>query len=324
MIKHSANIDPKKQRLLIVLSADTEFDPPPNDGTWWDRPSAGFIDGLPRFQEICDQYRAPATFFCEGKLVEQFPDLFKELAHRHEIGCHSYNHEWLGARPPPKWIPCRNDFSVLSLSEKKRVVRRGIGAIEKAIGKTPRSFKAPFNSVDHPSTLMLLDELGFVADSSLPSFNNETFVHPLRPAPTRHASRENVWEQGNLRMLEIPFTIRSRPLLLHPFDVREEVMDTVGRGMDLALESVILQSKLDALAERYGSLLHITSHPWAFSHLNISGEDGKVNSQRLIKYLDLLTSEFDVDFLTVRDFAETWERYNCSSHSGTRRRRERL
>ncbi len=40
-----------------------------------------------------DKYGAKATFFCLGKNVEMFPELFKEILRRgHSVGNHSYSH----------------------------------------------------------------------------------------------------------------------------------------------------------------------------------------------------------------------------------------
>lgn len=40
-----------------------------------------------------DEYGAKATFFCIGKNVELFPDLFQEIIRRgHSVGNHSYSH----------------------------------------------------------------------------------------------------------------------------------------------------------------------------------------------------------------------------------------
>ena len=314
MKRETANVDTKKKEVSVILSTDTEFDPPQDDGTWWDRPAAGTLDGLPRFLEVCDDFKAPATFFCEGKLVEELPDVFRSLARKHEIGCHSYNHEWLGVRPPPRWIPCRNDFSVLSASEKAKVIRRGMNAIEEVIGRRPLSFKAPFNSVDHPQTLAVLSGLGFKSDSSLPCYDNESFLHPLRPALSRHASDSNLWRAGDLPLLEIPFTTRPRPMFLHPFDAREEVMDTVARGMKLAVESVDFQCRIDGLVGRNVTLVHVTSHPWEFSTMKPWGGDGKLNAKRLEAYLNELVSNYDVTFRTVTQFSRTWENEYCPKH----------
>ncbi len=40
-----------------------------------------------------DEYGAKATFFCIGKNVEQYPDLFGEIVRRgHAVGSHTYSH----------------------------------------------------------------------------------------------------------------------------------------------------------------------------------------------------------------------------------------
>lgn len=43
--------------------------------------------------DILDKYNARATFFCIGKNVEMFPELFEEIKRRgHAVGNHSYSH----------------------------------------------------------------------------------------------------------------------------------------------------------------------------------------------------------------------------------------
>ena len=43
--------------------------------------------------ELCRKYNAKATFFCIGKNVEMFPELFEEVKRRgHAVGNHSYSH----------------------------------------------------------------------------------------------------------------------------------------------------------------------------------------------------------------------------------------
>lgn len=43
--------------------------------------------------DILDKYNAKATFFCIGKNVEMFPELFEEIRRRgHSVGNHSYSH----------------------------------------------------------------------------------------------------------------------------------------------------------------------------------------------------------------------------------------
>jgi peptidoglycan/xylan/chitin deacetylase (PgdA/CDA1 family) len=315
-VKKTANLDLRQQKVIVVLSSDTEFDPPSKNGSWHHRSTARLLDGIPRLLEICDEHKAPATLFSEGKLVEELQELFSDLAKRHEIGCHSFAHEWLGSKRPPRWIPRNDELPVLSSGAKAEILKRAADRIEEAIGKRPRAFKAPFNSIDQPSTLHLLEQAGFETDSSLPCYNAETYRIPLAPAPTRHASESSLWAEGRMRLIEVPFMIRPRPLLFHPFDIREEIMDTVSRGMKIALESVDVQCRLDAISGRDTSLLHITSHPWEFSDIGSSIGYGDRNSRNLDKFLEEVTALYHVEFLTVSGFVKMWDEVCCRMHSG--------
>ena len=47
----------------------------------------------PLVLDLLDKYNAKATFFCIGKNVEMFPELFEEVKRRgHAVGNHSYSH----------------------------------------------------------------------------------------------------------------------------------------------------------------------------------------------------------------------------------------
>jgi peptidoglycan/xylan/chitin deacetylase (PgdA/CDA1 family) len=300
--KQTANVKTRGRKVIVILSSDTEFDPPSEGGTWGKRSSKMLLDGLPRFLDVCDDFQISATLFCEGKLVDDLPDLFRELAKRHEIGCHSFFHEWLGIRPPGVWIPRRGELAVLRNDQKMMVVEQAMDYILRVTGKKPVSFKAPFNSIDHPSTLLLLEKAGFETDSSLPCYDNRSFTHPFRPAPPRHVSARHLWSEGTMRLIEVPFMIRPHPFLLHPFDET------------LALKSTDIHCRIDYLSGRQFSLVHITSHPWEFSDIKPWGR-GKANAEYLTRYLSQLVDFYDVEFLTVGEFARKWENEHCPTHS---------
>ena len=43
--------------------------------------------------DVLDKFNAKATFFCIGKNVELYPELFKEILRRgHSVGNHTYSH----------------------------------------------------------------------------------------------------------------------------------------------------------------------------------------------------------------------------------------
>lgn len=306
--KQTANLKTRGRKVIVILSSDTEFDPPSECGTWGRRSRVMLLDGLPRFLDVCDNFQISATLFCEGRLVDDLPDLFRELAGRHEIGCHSFSHEWLGIRPPGIWIPHREELAVLRNDQKMRVLEQAIDCILRATGKKPVSFKAPFNSIDHPSTLLLLEKAGFETDSSLPCYDNRSFTHPFRPAPPRHVSARHLWSEGTMRLIEVPFMIRPHPLLLHPFD------ETLQRIVKTALKSTDIHCRIDYLSGREFSFVHVTSHPWEFSGVRPWGR-GKANAEYLTRYLSQLAAFYDVEFLTVGEFARRWENEYCPIHS---------
>jgi peptidoglycan/xylan/chitin deacetylase (PgdA/CDA1 family) len=310
-LKNTPNFEPKDRRVAILLSSDTEFDPPSGNETWQRRSTTRLVDGLPRFLEVCDVFRASATLFSEGKLVEQLPDLFRDLARNHEIGCHSYAHEWLGTKSPPRATLRRDDLAPLRPIDKENVLRRAIAAIQDATGKKPRSFKAPFNSIDDPSTLQLLDQLGFVSDSSLPCFNHES--SSLLPTTVRHTNRSNLWTEGDANLIEIPHFVRARLMLFHPFDLGESVTQLLSRGTKPAVEDVDLLCRMDSLLGKSSSVVHLSSHPWEFSELD--GRRNKASTQRLVGYLSELMHRFDVEFLTMTEFAAKWEKESCRKHA---------
>ena len=51
-------------------------------------------DVTPWVLDLLDEYSAKATFFCLGKNVEQYPDVYNEIIARgHAVGSHSYSHQ---------------------------------------------------------------------------------------------------------------------------------------------------------------------------------------------------------------------------------------
>ena len=88
-------------------------------------------------------------------------------------------------------MPHRGESRVLSTDEKGKLLKRASAAIEKIIGNKPVSFKAPFNSIDHPLSLAVLDQVGVHTDSSLPCYSTESFINPIRPTPVHHAAESH-------------------------------------------------------------------------------------------------------------------------------------
>lgn len=105
--------------------------------------------------DFLEQHHVAATFFCEGRTVDEFPSLIGEISARgHEIACHTYSHRPL--------------FSV-SVDEFRRDLEQNIETIYKATSLTVKGFRAPFFS-SVPKTKWLysvLREFGFTYSSSV-------------------------------------------------------------------------------------------------------------------------------------------------------------
>jgi peptidoglycan-N-acetylglucosamine deacetylase len=117
---------------------------------------------LPRIHDLLDRHDIPATFMVPGQVVDDHPDACAEIAARgrHEAGYHGYHHE-----------------SVLevTIEEERELMKRGIARLEDAFGATPRGNRSPPFALG-PHTADLLEEFGFVYDSSL--FGHD---EPYRP-----------------------------------------------------------------------------------------------------------------------------------------------
>ena len=117
--------------------------------------------GVHKVLALLDKYRIPATFFIPAWVAETYPEHFKEIAGRaHEIGYHGYYHE-----------------SVVGMRmEKERdLMQRGAAVLERITGQTPKGNRSvPFDL--GPNTAKLLQELGYVYDSSTMGVDNPYWV----------------------------------------------------------------------------------------------------------------------------------------------------
>lgn len=107
---------------------------------------------IPRLMRVFQHYDMQQTFFIPGWCVENYPQAIKTLVdHGHEIAHHGYLHE---------------RTNELSEVDERRVLDRGVRAIEKMTGERPTGYRAPsYAFSDH--TLEHLIGLGFAYDSSL-------------------------------------------------------------------------------------------------------------------------------------------------------------
>jgi peptidoglycan/xylan/chitin deacetylase (PgdA/CDA1 family) len=86
-----------------------------------------------------------------GHTAETYPQVTAAIAEQgHEIGHHGYCHE---------------NFAALDLPESRSVIRKGVEALKRVTGQSPRGFRAPGSELDGDLLEVLVEE-GFSYDSS--------------------------------------------------------------------------------------------------------------------------------------------------------------
>lgn len=107
------------------------------------------------------------TWFIPGHSAESFPEQTRAiLATGCELGLHGYCHE--GA---PQ----------LTEEQERAVLERCIAIAEKLTGKKPRGYRAPLYQI-REATVKLLEEHGFLYDSSLTHYDSTPYHLPRMPA----------------------------------------------------------------------------------------------------------------------------------------------
>jgi len=176
------------------------------------------LDALPRFRELFEGRRIPATFFVVGQMAESelgreaFPAL---RAAGHELANHSYTHPYDLFRQPPEAIADE--------------VGRAHRAIAAACGAAPRGFRAPGYGLS-PALLDAVAAAGYTYDSSvLPSPpyyaakavimglmrlagrpSHSALADPRLPLAPRQPYRPDPtapWREGQSSLVELPIAV---------------------------------------------------------------------------------------------------------------------
>lgn len=174
--------------LRIALGFDMETDV----GSW-----TPFYEALrPGGKAILDTLAAndvTATFFFTSDAAQEAPEVVLAVREAgHEIGAHTLFHETIGE---PLW-PIPGAFPILPEEVPNRL-RKCTERIESIAGVRPVSFRCPrlFGST---AVTNALEELGYVADATLPMFHFRDRVEPYHP------SKDDWTVPGDLKLLQIP------------------------------------------------------------------------------------------------------------------------
>ncbi len=143
--------------------------------------------GVPRILELLERHELKATFFVPGHTAESFPaETESILAAGHELAHHSYSHL---------------DPSTQSPGEERADMERGWKALG-GLGVEPLGYRSPSADLSE-STLALVEEFGFLYDSSLMADD----YRPFRPRIGDRVSRDQPLERGReSRLWELPLS----------------------------------------------------------------------------------------------------------------------
>jgi peptidoglycan/xylan/chitin deacetylase (PgdA/CDA1 family) len=225
--------------------------------------------GLPRILELLDRHELPATVMVPGQVADDHPRECAEIAARgiHEVAYHGYHHE-----------------SVLDIpiEEERELMKRGIAKLEETFGATPRGNRSPPFALG-PNTADLLEELGFVYDSSL--FGHDEPYRPRVPTVT-----------GRLRdFVELPVSweLDDAPYFLFSFFPYMSGLSTPSQVLE------IWKAEFDG-SYRVGGCFLLVVHPFCIGrHPRMAMLD------ELVQYIKGFP---DVWFAHHLDVAEEWKR----------------
>jgi peptidoglycan/xylan/chitin deacetylase (PgdA/CDA1 family) len=184
--------DPLVPRSTVCLSFDFDalsvwlaYERPSRAMLW--RGEYGARVGVPRILDLLRSHSLDATFFVPGHTVESFPEETAAILEAgHEVGHHSYAHVDPSGQPP----------------DEERADMERAWAVLEGIGVTPLGFRSPSADLSEV-TLELVEELGFVYDSSLMADD----YRPFRPRIGDRVARGVPLERGReARFWELPIS----------------------------------------------------------------------------------------------------------------------
>ncbi|MBU6998010.1 MAG: polysaccharide deacetylase family protein [Theionarchaea archaeon] len=138
--------------LSFMFTIDAERDHCPHGKTYHG------MTMLPHALDFCTDHEITATVFCTGDIARKFPDILKEVAKNHEVGCHMDHHEPL--------VPNEYDNRVISQQHAERALRAATEAL-RAVAN-PLCFRAPYLAFDDRFIPSLIHH-GYHVSSSVPA-----------------------------------------------------------------------------------------------------------------------------------------------------------
>jgi len=193
-------------RTHILLGVDTEAD------NQWDASARETLPvqnahELPRLQQVCDRYDVPPTYLVTYEMAkdDSARGVLRELAASGRCEIAAHHHPW--STPPPV------DGHLYPLNLSPQQFREQLKALTDAVseiaGTAPVSYRAGRNGFTGWQ-VAVLEELGYLVDSSVdPFFNEKRKGGPSfagAPLVPYFVSRDDPRRAGDSKLLEIPIT----------------------------------------------------------------------------------------------------------------------
>jgi peptidoglycan/xylan/chitin deacetylase (PgdA/CDA1 family) len=197
----------------------------------WKRPGTlsqgtyGAKIGVPKILELLDEEDIKATFFVPGWTAEHHTGRTEAILKAgHEIGHHSYLHQWIDPDQPDKEV---------------EELDKGLEALRKTVGVVPRGYRSPAGETSN-FMVELLTERGFLYDSSMMDDIN----------PYRH-----VLPDGRPGIVELPWHWSLDDAVYFLFSIRHP--------RPIFTNDHVLQIWQDEFREiyRWGGLFDLVMHP---------------------------------------------------------------
>lgn len=235
--------------------------------------------GVRRLLGLLAQFEAPATFFTPGHTALAFPAVVEAIRDAgHEIGHHGWVHE----------NPCH-----LSADEERRVMERGLEALDRVAGVRPVGYRSPAWD-NSPSTVPLLLEHGFSYESSMMGSDYE-------PTWCRVGDEWSTTEEYRFGR---PVDLVELPVAWHlddwPYFEYVVTPNLVLPGMNNPEDAMaVWRGEFDYLYQRVGrGVLNITMHPQVIGR-----------GHRLLKlesFMEYVAGHAGVRFTTCADYVAEW------------------
>ena len=160
-------------------------------------PAPDVSEGVRKALELLQATGIQATFFFTA-LEADAPTVKQVLSSGHEVGCHGLSHDEA------------EEFNTLPEADQRGILSRATTRLQQLAEKPVLSFRAPRVKISS-ATLRILEELGYLADSSVCSqrldFVSSNLVNPgwlWAPRLPYHPSDRSPYRRGSLKILEVP------------------------------------------------------------------------------------------------------------------------